>query len=47
MLDDIGSWNASWADVCDSIHELSGEVDCLQRIGNLAGEGCYQRSSGA
>ena len=46
VLDDVGSWNASWNEVCDSIHELSGEVTCLQHIGDLAGAGCYKGSPG-
>lgn len=46
VLDEIGTWNASWTEVCDSIHNLAGQVNCLNDSSNLMNAGCYTASQG-
>lgn len=29
VLDEMGTWNASWTQVCNSIHDLASQVSCL------------------
>lgn len=44
VLDEVGTWNASWTEVCVSMHSLAGQADCLQS--NKGGVACYATSSG-
>lgn len=46
MLEDVGSWNASWSEVCDSIHDLAEDEMCLQHVSSSARAGCYNASRG-
>ena len=29
VLDEIGTLNASWTQVCGTVHDLAAQVDCL------------------
>ena len=46
MLDEVGSWNASWSEFCDTLHDLSGQVDCLQSNTRPDSLNCYGASPG-
>ncbi len=29
ILDEVGSWNGSWQDICSSVHRLADQGDCV------------------
>lgn len=46
VLDEIGTWNASWTEVCDSIHALADQASCLNYTLTAANAGCSVTGAG-
>lgn len=45
VLDDVGSWNTSWSEVCGRIHSLAEDGMCLQQA-SASVKRCHNDSSG-